>query len=87
MVAQLSFCLLTEEGDNLVDEESLIKQYRALLETEEVTLDFKEGGISEITKISAAINESIENIGTRRLHTVLEKVLEEINFKASDADK
>jgi len=52
--------------------------------TEEVTLTFMEDGINEIARISAHFNETVENIGARRLHTVLEKVLEEISFDASD---
>jgi len=63
---------------------SLIRQYVALLGTEDVTLDFTDDGIDEVAKISAHFNETIENIGARRLHTVLEKVLEEISFTASD---
>lgn len=66
-------------------EASLIKQYVALLKTEEVDLDFTEDGIIEIANISADINASVENIGARRLHTILEKVLEDISFKASDS--
>ncbi|MGY8985059.1 MAG: ATP-dependent protease ATPase subunit HslU [Sphingomonadales bacterium] len=78
---------LTEEDFRRIltePEFSLIKQYTALLKTEEVTLDFTVGGIKEIAKISANVNESVENIGARRLHTILEKILEEISFKASD---
>ena len=56
----------------------------ALLGTEDVTLDFTDDGIDEVAKISAHFNETVENIGARRLHTVLEKVLEEISFTASD---
>lgn len=63
---------------------SLIRQYVALMKTEDVTLDFTEDGINEIAKVSAQFNETVENIGARRLHTVLEKVLEEISFSASD---
>ncbi|TNE63519.1 MAG: ATP-dependent protease ATPase subunit HslU [Alphaproteobacteria bacterium] len=63
---------------------SLIRQYVALLGTEEVTLDFTEDGIKELARISAHFNETVENIGARRLHTVLEKVLEDISFGASD---
>ncbi len=63
---------------------SLIRQYVALLGTEGVTVDFAESGIDEIARISAHFNENVENIGARRLHTVLEKVLEEISFTASD---
>ncbi len=63
---------------------SLIKQYVALLKTEDITLDFTDDGISEIARMSASINESVENIGARRLHTVLERILDEISFEATD---
>ncbi|WP_339861955.1 ATP-dependent protease ATPase subunit HslU [Paremcibacter congregatus] len=63
---------------------SLIKQYTALLATEEVTLTFTEDGIAAIAKLSAEINRSVENIGARRLHTVLERVLDNISFDATD---
>ena len=63
---------------------SLIRQYVALMGTEEVKLEFTEDGIDEIARISAHFNETVENIGARRLHTVLEKVLEDISFTASD---
>ncbi len=54
------------------------------MKTENVTLEFTEDGIDEIARISAHFNETVENIGARRLHTVLEKVLEEVSFTASD---
>ncbi len=63
---------------------SLIKQYVALLATEEVTLNFTDDGIGAIAKLSAEINRSVENIGARRLHTVLERVLDNISFDATD---
>ncbi len=65
-------------------ENSLVKQYKALLATEQVTLDFAEDGIDALADTAAEINQSVENIGARRLHTVLEKVLEEISFTATD---
>jgi len=65
-------------------ENSLIKQYKALLATEEVTLDFTEAAIEAIASLSADINSTVENIGARRLHTVLEKLLEDISFTATD---
>ncbi|WP_430473674.1 ATP-dependent protease ATPase subunit HslU [Thalassospira lucentensis] len=65
-------------------EASLIKQYIALMGTEEVTLDFTDDAIDEIARISASVNESVENIGARRLHTVLEKLLDDISFTATD---
>ena len=63
---------------------SLIKQYKALMATEDVTLDFTKDGIAEIAKISAEVNASVENIGARRLHTVMERLLDDISFKATD---
>lgn len=66
-------------------EASLIKQYKALLLTEDVTLDFTEDGIAEIAKIAADVNSNVENIGARRLHTVMERLLDEISFKATDS--
>jgi len=65
-------------------ENSLVRQYKALLETEDVTLDFTEEGIDALATLSAEINTSVENIGARRLHTVMEKLLEEISFDAPD---
>ena len=65
-------------------ENSLIKQYVALMATEGVTLDFADDGIEAIARISAEVNTSVENIGARRLHTVMEKVLDDISFTASD---
>jgi ATP-dependent HslUV protease ATP-binding subunit HslU len=65
-------------------ENSLILQYEALLETEGVTLDFTEDGVQEIATLAADINRNVENIGARRLHTVLERLLEEISFAATD---
>lgn len=67
-------------------EASLIKQYKALMLTEGVTLNFTKGGIAEIAKIAANVNASIENIGARRLHTVMERLLDDISFKATDKD-
>ena len=65
-------------------EASLIKQYVALLGTEGVTLDFTTDGIDAIATIAAEVNASVENIGARRLHTVMERVLDEISFAATD---
>jgi ATP-dependent HslUV protease ATP-binding subunit HslU len=65
-------------------ENSLIKQYVALMGAEEVTLEFTDDAIDEIAFLSADINSRIENIGARRLHTVLERLLEEISFTATD---
>ena len=73
------FKRILEEPDN-----SLIKQYKALLDTENVTLDFSKDGIETIAKLATEINSSVENIGARRLHTIIERVLDEISFTASD---
>jgi ATP-dependent HslUV protease ATP-binding subunit HslU len=63
---------------------ALTKQYRALLATEEIDLEFTGDAIEEIAGIAATVNEKTENIGARRLHTVLEKLLEEISFEAPE---
>tara|TARA_B100000700_G_scaffold327751_1_gene443296 strand:+ start:155 stop:1534 length:1380 start_codon:yes stop_codon:yes gene_type:complete len=73
------FKRILKEPDN-----SLIKQYKALLKTENVELEFTEDGISMLAKLSAEVNSSVENIGARRLHTIIEKVLDDISFNASD---
>ena len=65
-------------------ENSLVKQYKALMGTEELTLEITEDGIEEIATLSAEINSTVENIGARRLHTVMEKILEEVSFNASE---
>ena len=68
----------------LEPEFSLIKQYVALLDTEGVTLDFADDAIDEIAAVAAEVNQNVENIGARRLHTILERVLDDISFTASD---
>ncbi len=65
-------------------EHSLVKQYAALLGTEKVTLSFTEDAIDALAELAADINDRVENIGARRLHTVLERLLEEISFTATD---
>ena len=65
-------------------EASLIKQYIALMGTEGLTLEFTPDGIEKLADIAVEVNSNVENIGARRLHTVLEKVLDEISFTASD---
>jgi ATP-dependent HslUV protease ATP-binding subunit HslU len=65
-------------------EHSLVKQYAALLGTEKVTLGFTEDAIDALAELAADINDRVENIGARRLHTVLERLLEEISFTATD---
>ena len=73
------FKRILREPDN-----SLIKQYKALLKTEDVNLEFSDDGIEMLAKISAEVNSSVENIGARRLHTIIEKVLDDISFNATD---
>jgi ATP-dependent HslUV protease ATP-binding subunit HslU len=63
---------------------SLTEQYRALLGTEGVTIDFADDGIAALARIAAEVNDAIENIGARRLQTVMEKLLEEVSFAAED---
>ena len=63
---------------------SLTKQYCALLDTENLTVNFKNDGVRRIAELAFEVNESTENIGARRLHTILERLLEEISFEASD---
>ena len=78
---------LTEEDFKRIlkaPDNSLIKQYKALLKTEGVDLDFSDNGIDMLAKLSTEVNSTVENIGARRLHTIIEKVLDEISFAASD---
>ncbi|MBN2801625.1 MAG: ATP-dependent protease ATPase subunit HslU [Deltaproteobacteria bacterium] len=65
-------------------ENALIKQYIALMKTENLDLEFKEDSITEIAKMAASANRTLENIGARRLHTIIEKLLDEISFTASE---
>ena len=65
-------------------EHSLLKQYTALMGTENVTLSFTEGAVDALSDLAADINDRVENIGARRLHTVLERLLEDISFTATD---
>ncbi len=73
------FKRILKEPDN-----SLIKQYKALLKTENVDLEFSNDGIDTIANLATEVNSSVENIGARRLHTIIEKVLDEISFTATD---
>ncbi len=73
------FKRILKEPDN-----SLIKQYKALLKTENVELEFTEDGIDTIANIASEVNTTVENIGARRLHTIIERVLDEISFTATD---
>jgi len=68
-------------------ENALIKQYKALLKTEDIDLEFEQPAIEEITDIAQRINEMTENIGARRLYTVMEKLLEDISFSAPDMEE
>ena len=72
------FKKILREPDN-----SLIKQYKALLKTENVDLEFSEDGIDTIANIATEVNSTVENIGARRLHTIIERVLDEISFTAT----
>lgn len=69
-----------------VPENALLKQHKALLETEGVEIEFTEGAIDEIATMAFLMNEQTENIGARRLHTILEKLLEDISFNIPDMD-
>ena len=73
------FKRILKEPDN-----SLIKQYKALLKTENVDLEFSDDGIDTIANLATEVNSTVENIGARRLHTIIEKVLDEISFTATD---
>ncbi|MFL2892470.1 MAG: ATP-dependent protease ATPase subunit HslU [Candidatus Pelagibacter sp.] len=73
------FKRILKEPDN-----SLIKQYKALLKTENVDLEFTNDGIDTIANIASEVNTTVENIGARRLHTIIERVLDEISFTATD---
>ena len=73
------FKRILKEPDN-----SLIKQYKALLKTERVELDFTDDGIDTIANLASEVNSTVENIGARRLHTIIERVLDEISFTATD---
>ncbi len=66
---------------------ALVKQYTALLETEGIKLSFTEDAVTEVARIAAQVNDSAENIGARRLHTIMEKLLEEISFAGPDLKK
>ncbi|MBI5546283.1 MAG: AAA family ATPase, partial [Deltaproteobacteria bacterium] len=77
-------------GDDLVriltePKNSLIRQYTALLETEGLKVEFRNDAIAEIAHIAQVVNDRTENIGARRLHTIMERVLDELSFSAADA--
>lgn len=78
---------LTEEDFRRIltePEANLIRQYTALMDTEDLTLEFTDEAIEALAKLAAEVNRTIENIGARRLHTVMERLLEDISFSASD---
>lgn len=80
--------LKTEDFERILTEPdySLTEQYSALMETEGLSLSFTDDGISRLAEIAFKVNEKAENIGARRLHTVLERLLENISFEAADRD-
>ncbi len=75
------FVRILTEPDN-----SLVKQYQALLATEGVSLDFEKDGVTALAEIAVAVNERTDDIGARRLHTVLERLLDEVSFDAPELD-
>jgi ATP-dependent HslUV protease ATP-binding subunit HslU len=81
--------LTTEDFIRILKEpkSALVKQYAALLETEGIKLSFTDDALQEIAKFAAAVNEQTENIGARRLHTIMEKLLDEISFEGPDLKK
>jgi ATP-dependent HslUV protease ATP-binding subunit HslU len=81
--------LTTEDFIRILKEpkSALVKQYTALLETEGIKLTFSDEALQEIAKFAAAVNEATENIGARRLHTIMEKLLDEISFEGPDLKK
>ncbi|MCB1367835.1 MAG: ATP-dependent protease ATPase subunit HslU [Rhodobacteraceae bacterium] len=78
-LTEADFIRILTETDN-----ALTRQYTALMQTEAVEVSFTEGGIAALAKIAAEVNQSVENIGARRLYTVLERVFEELSFTAPD---
>ncbi|MEZ5355803.1 MAG: ATP-dependent protease ATPase subunit HslU [Bryobacteraceae bacterium] len=81
-LSEADFIRILKEPKN-----ALVKQYTALLETEGIHLTFTEDSLEEIARMAAAVNRDTENIGARRLHTIMEKVLEEISFAGPDLKK
>jgi ATP-dependent HslUV protease ATP-binding subunit HslU len=65
---------------------ALIKQYQAMMETEGITIDFTEDAIASVANFAAKVNDQAENIGARRLQTIMEKLLEEISFEGPDLE-
>jgi ATP-dependent HslUV protease ATP-binding subunit HslU len=81
-LSEADFIRILKEPKN-----ALIKQYQALLDTEGIKLSFTPDAIEEIARYAARVNESTENIGARRLHTILEKLLEDVSFDGPDLKK
>ncbi|MFQ5355781.1 MAG: ATP-dependent protease ATPase subunit HslU [Mariprofundaceae bacterium] len=81
-LSEKDFCRILVEPES-----SLTRQYVALLATEGIKVKFREDGVSELARLAARVNEQTENIGARRLHTLLERVLEQISFEAPDQKK
>ncbi len=81
-LSEADFIRILKEPKN-----ALIKQYQALLDTEGIRLSFTEDALEEISRFAARVNESAENIGARRLHTILEKLLEDVSFDGPDLKK
>jgi len=81
-LTEMDFVRILTEPKN-----ALIKQYSALLETEGLKLTFGDDAIAALAKFAAQVNSQTENIGARRLHTILEKVLDEISFEAPEMKK
>ncbi len=87
---RVELCALTEEDMLRIlqePESSLTRQYEALIETEGVEIEFTDDGVKQIAKVATEVNDLVENIGARRLHTIMEKLLEEISFHAGDSIK
>lgn len=78
-LTEADFVRILTETDN-----ALTRQYRALMATEEVTVEFTDDGIEALARIAAEVNQSVENIGARRLYTILERVFEDLSFSAPD---
>src|SRR5690606_30053182 len=81
-LTQADFARILMEPKN-----SLTKQYAALLQTESVYLEFADDGIQELARLAQLVNEQTENIGARRLHTLLERLLDDVSYNAADYKK
>ena len=84
---RVELAALTEEDFVRILSETranLVEQYRALLDTEQVAVDFTPEAVRAVARIAAQVNQAVENIGARRLQTVMERLLEELSFEAED---